>query len=208
VAVVWGSGIIDRADTFERPLRIHSVRGPITRDRCLSLGYPCPPVYGDPAILLPLLLPPGEESASGVVGVIPHFEDFSIASELLAHSEGIRLIDVTMPVERVVSQIASCEVTVSSSLHGLVVSHAYGKPSCWVEFSDKLQGDSSKFEDHFKSGGIDEKVSPYPLQVPRSADELKQIAVESPLPDLAPLVSPLLRSCPFPMRASLMPRSP
>lgn len=39
-------------------LDIRSVRGPVTRNILMDLGYDVPSVYGDPAILLPLFYNP------------------------------------------------------------------------------------------------------------------------------------------------------
>lgn len=55
----------------------------------------------------------------------------------------------------VVDRIRACRVILSSSLHGLVVAHAYGIPAAWVQFSDKLSGDGSKFRDHAASIGVE-----------------------------------------------------
>src|SRR5690606_2919216 len=59
------------------------------------------------------------------------------------------------PELAVVDQIRACRVILSSSLHGLVVAHAYGIPAAWVQFSDKLSGDGSKFRDHAASIGVE-----------------------------------------------------
>src|SRR5690606_5368238 len=51
-SIVWGAGIIKRNEHI-RKAEFLAVRGPLTRGRILDLGYQCPEVYGDPAILLP-----------------------------------------------------------------------------------------------------------------------------------------------------------
>jgi hypothetical protein len=47
---------------------------------------------------------------------------------------------------------------VSSSLHGIILAHAYGIPVAWTEFSTGLKGDGVKFLDHYASVGITDPV--------------------------------------------------
>ena len=61
-AVIWGSGVnsfahVGRVTTQKgyRKLDIRAVRGPVTAQVLRENGYTCPQIYGDPAILLPLI---------------------------------------------------------------------------------------------------------------------------------------------------------
>lgn len=64
-ATIWGSGIypLGKIDTLlqkisRRKLDVRAVRGPLTRKVLLELGHKCPEIYGDPAILMPLIYNP------------------------------------------------------------------------------------------------------------------------------------------------------
>lgn len=61
---VWGSGVMREIyvpmkrffqKSWLRKLDIRAVRGPMSRDYLMKLGHKCPEVYGDPAILMPLI---------------------------------------------------------------------------------------------------------------------------------------------------------
>lgn len=192
VAIVWGSGIIDRQDRFERPLRTLAVRGPFSRARMLELGYDCPEVYGDPALLLPDVYSP-RRGDMAPVGVIPHYTELA-ALRAQPLPKGWRLIDVTRPLEAVVDDIAGCERTVSSSLHGLIVSHAYGVPSAWIAAESQLHGDGVKFLDYLTSVGIDENVKPGSWSAVRAGD---LSALTFYQPDVRGRQGQLRESCPF-----------
>jgi pyruvyltransferase len=196
-AIVWGSGIMSRSATFPAPWRTLAVRGPRTRDRFRELGYPCPDVFGDPAILLPRVYQPPRRDLTHQVGVIPHYHDFSEVRGWFAHDPTIKVIDVTHPVDQVIDQITSCARTASSSLHGLIVSNAYDVPSAWVRFSDRLGGDGIKFLDYYASGGV-ETVAPSVITAHVSAADLEKMVNQAPQPDLSPLLQPLMDACPFP----------
>ena len=198
-SIVWGSGIIDGKQEIA-PAKFHAVRGPRTREYLLNLGYKCPEVYGDPALLLPLYFCPRVEKRYKI-GIIPHYHDYQ---EVLAAYKGqpeIQVIDLmTLDVEAVTREILECEQTISSSLHGIIVSHAYGIPSVWVEFSDKLFGDGVKFLDYMESVGL-AIYRPDFLKGRKELDELNKIRGKFPsLPDdrqLELIKSQLLTACPF-----------
>jgi len=188
-ATIWGSGIISKSDQFAMPRKVLAVRGPETRDAMLRQGYECPAIYGDPGVLLPLFISRLKER-SARIGIIPHFIETETYKK--AHLEGVHIIDVCRPVEDVSSDIASCSLTYSSSLHGLIVSHAFGIPSIWMASSKELDGDDVKFEDYFSSCGLSATKRNSILNAPvASSDESS-----ATLPDHGPLRHALLQSLP------------
>lgn len=192
VGIVWGSGIIDSSDTFERPLLTLSVRGPHTRQRMLELGFDCPERYGDPALMLPAVYRPAIEKAFDV-GVIPHFIELEHFREKPL-PEGWKLIDVTQPLEQVVDDILRCHQTASSSLHGVIVSHAYGVPSAWISADASLHGDGVKFADYFASVGFDKPIRPGSWSDLLAGD---LAAVDFLRPDVTEIQIQLHLTCPF-----------
>ena len=198
-SIVWGSGIIDREQKVEKA-DFRAVRGPRTKEFLLKLGYTCPAVYGDPALLLPEYFGP-EVEKKYKMGVIPHYHDYQLAKEVFLEHKDILVIDLmTLDVEEVTRQIMSCEHNISSSLHGLIVSHAYNIPCTWVEFSNKLFGDGIKFADYFESVGI-EKYSPQFLEERNPPIEPAAYYRGRPtLPErkkIKELQEDLMQSCPF-----------
>lgn len=153
-AVVWGSGILSANQRIERPRVVHAVRGPLSRRRLLELGYECPDVYGDPALLLPRFYHPKVEKYCEL-GIVPHFVDFPEMAAKIPDDQNVKLINLFDPVEKVVDDIASCKRILSSSLHGLIVADAYAVPAAWGEFSDKAAGDGVKYLDYFLSVNLD-----------------------------------------------------
>ncbi len=150
---VWGSGIISKKDTIHGGT-FHAVRGPHTRSRVRALGFDCPEVYGDPALLLPKYIEDHTDKTYKI-GIIPHYVDYEKAKALFKDRTDIKVIDlITDDLELTTKEILSCERTLSSSLHGVIVSHAYGIPSVWIKLSDKLTGDNIKFADYFESVGL------------------------------------------------------
>jgi len=198
-SIVWGSGIIDRE---QQPTKadFRAVRGPQTRKFLLELGFECPEVYGDPALLLPKYYHPKVEKKYKL-GIIPHYHDFKFVSENYMNDTEILVIDLmTMDVEEVTRQILSCEKTISSSLHGVIVSHAYEIPSIWVEFSDKIFGDGIKYVDYLESVGLS-VYKPEFLGKKKSVREMENLIQSlSNLPEKTKIIElqdNLMGACPF-----------
>lgn len=152
--VVWGSGIISKNDDVKKATFL-AVRGPQTRAFLLDKGYVVPEVYGDPALLLPDYYNPEIEKEYDL-GIIPHYADFKLVNEWFENESKIKVIDLmTLSIEHTTDTILKCHKIVSSSLHGVILAHAYGIPAVWQKFSDNLYGDDIKFQDYFESVLID-----------------------------------------------------
>lgn len=133
-ATVWGSGIksFDQISTlgkrrFIQKMDIRSVRGPLTKAALIGCGYNCPEVYGDPAVLMPLIYKPNIEKTNDV-GVILHFhQNMEIPSNL-------KNINIkTKDYQSFVDELCSCKKIISSSLHGIILAEAYGIPAVFIK---------------------------------------------------------------------------
>lgn len=150
---IWGSGIISETDAV--PLaKYFAVRGPYSGKYIKAKTNIDCTVYGDPALLLPSFLKPAEKKCE--VGIIPHTIHYETVQSFFNEVPHVKVIDLTRQLTEVVSDITSCHRTLSSSLHGLIVSHAYDIPSLQINLAPELHGDGIKFKDYFASVGIDD----------------------------------------------------
>ena len=186
---VWGSGFLSsdhiRFAVAQNHVRYHAVRGPQTRSLLTRHGLDCPEVYGDPALLLPRFVK-DDVVRSHRLGFIPHF---SHARHFRKQSidPALRMIDVEQPVAEVVRAILSCEVVLSTSLHGLIVAEAYGRPALLLVQQQPLQGDLLKFRDYFEATNRDLVYEPYDANLSRLVE--RALAQGPPVIDLDPLES-------------------
>ena len=196
--IVWGSGIAHRDTYIRKPVEIKAVRGPRTREAVLRSGVECPEVYGDPALLLPRFIPRSLLTTNIYykLGIIPHIADYNEVRLKYWDRKDVIVIDLMRSIESVVAQICSCEVLISSSLHGIIVSHAYEKPCGWVKFSGKIIGDDTKYHDYFESvGRFDE---PGPLNLEENNPPIEEIVDWIPKStELKIDLDKLYRACPF-----------
>ena len=68
----WYFGVLSFIHKHYHKTDIRAVRGPETRRILMKMGYDCPEIYGDPAVLLPLIYSPKQEKTEPYV-VIPHY---------------------------------------------------------------------------------------------------------------------------------------
>lgn len=149
-SIIWGVGYQREQPTAAaKPLTILAVRGKLTRDLLIKQGFECPEVYGDPALLLPRYYIPTPQGKYRL-GIVPHYVDWALPQlDKYRSDPSVLMINVREPVEKVVDGICSCEQIISSSLHGLIVADAYGIPTKWEVWSDKVVGNGFKFRDYF-----------------------------------------------------------
>lgn len=155
---VWGSGAGDADERFAARHHYHAVRGRHTR-AAIDGGAGPEVALGDPGLLVGHYWsgrprPPKTHA----LGVIPHFVDHdSAAVAALLRLRGSRRIDVFAPIDEVLKEVQSCACVVSSSLHGLIVSDAFGVPNRRIIFSANLRS-TLKFADYYSAFGLDEPV--------------------------------------------------
>lgn len=198
-SIVWGSGIISKKDQVANA-KFLAVRGPETYQYLKNKGYQVDKVFGDPAIVLPELYK-AKTKKQFKLGFIPHYVDYEKVSNWYKNDKTIKVINLlNNDVEAVIDDIVSCERIISSSLHGVIVSHTYQIPSIWVEFSNKLSGDGVKFRDYFKSVDI-EPYKPVSVSNKLNLEEALVLMCQfNNLPKNKVMVSlrkELMKVCPF-----------
>lgn len=150
-AIVCGTGFQnENAKVLKKPSKIIAVRGPLTREIFLKQNIECPEVYCDPALLLPNIYMPNNIEKKYKVGIIPHYVDKEKFSELEIISNDLThcFIDIEDNWKKIIDDICSCEYILSSSLHGIIVAHAYNVFGTRMILSDKIVGGDFKFDDY------------------------------------------------------------
>ena len=198
--IIWGAGAMygGKHKLKHKPHKVVAVRGPLTREYLLNQGVECPEVYGDPALLLPLLYKPQNIKKKYKLGIIPHYVDFNnkLLSRFVATNKGVKLISLTdyKDWQDVVDQINECENIISSSLHGLIISDAYSVPNLWIKLSDGIAGGEFKYKDYFASVNR-EYQAPYVFNENTDMDSILSLILRWKTIDYNP--KELIESCPF-----------
>lgn len=150
--IIWGAGFMNRDEPFHGGT-VYAVRGKYTQMRLINMGYESIEVLGDPALLLPLILPPVKAKKIDV-GIIPHCSETDYF--IKTYGERYEVIDLrTRDIENVVNKITNCNYILSTSLHGIIVAHSYGIPALWIK-KGYISTDGIKFLDYFTSVDIPE----------------------------------------------------
>lgn len=147
---VWGSGFIKEGGQNKKPnLKFRAVRGVLSQDRVVGK-----PVLGDPGLLIPFVVKPAT-SFKFKYGIVPHYTDHNdpLIKQLLKSLPNSSFIDVLSEPKKVAKEISSCEIILSSSLHGLILADAYGVPNLRLDVSQNIIGQGYKYRDYASSVG-------------------------------------------------------
>jgi pyruvyltransferase len=190
---VWGCGVESFNVAPHVPKEVFAVRGRLSKQYIVSSGGYCPDVFGDPALLLPLIYKP-KIKRKYKFGIVPHWTDTQKVVDECGDNPDVLIIPMTDGVEKVIDSICSCDQILSSSLHGLITADAYQIPNKWVLFGNSVPGKGFKFKDYW-SGVYVEPSDPIDMR--------NKISIES-LPSFGwtPIhfkPEKLLDACPFPM---------
>ncbi len=183
-ATIWGSGFYKEQEhtylrqmfnKYFRKLDVRAVRGPKTRSELMMYGE-VPEIYGDPAIILPLIYQPSHSNhVIRPYSVIKHFSDGTKCDNLINI--------LTTDYESFVDEIIQSRKIISSSLHGIIIAEAYGIPA--ILYMPKCMEDQFfKFEDYYYGTGrfkfpiarsIEEAILANPAPVPDFENQRKQL---------------------------------
>lgn len=163
---IWGTGFLSYLNGHDnqflfKNVHIHSLRGELTRKRVeviLHKNLDVP--LGDGGLLADQWVKPMTEKKYRI-GIIPHFreKDHPLISEMLRFYSDSVLVDLEDPPVEVVQKIASCELILSSSLHGLIIADSYHIPNRHMRlypFGERIAGDGYKFADYYSSFGLED----------------------------------------------------
>lgn len=141
-SVVCGAGLLAPLSSAPlRPRELVAVRGRLSLEAVRGGDAT---LLGDPLVLVDGLVPPIPKRHR--FGFVPHVTSIH---RWRAAGRGRRLlIDPGADPWRVVEAIASCEVVLSQSLHGLIVADALGVPNVWVGPTTDMVGGRFKFDDY------------------------------------------------------------
>ena len=108
-------------------------------------GYNCPEIYGDPAVLMPIIYQPttSKDNVKREFAVIHHHSVMNV--------DAFYSIPVmTDDWKPFIDEICNCKLVISSSLHGIILSEAYGIPAILLKEGDM---DLLKYKDYYYSTG-------------------------------------------------------
>ena len=191
---VWGTGLRTETPPFASRHHYHALRGRKT-DACIRHGSS--PVFGDPALLCDMLLPDLPTARAHAVGVVPHYKDRAnpLVRRFLSANPQAVMIDVFSDPLDFIRQVASCEVVLSSSLHGLIVADSLSVPNAHIRLSDLVLGGDFKFQDYYSAFGMADSV--FPLTAETALADVLDLAPTYRRPGIDQIKADLLAAFPF-----------
>ena len=137
--VVWGSGVngklLNKKDYKFTTLDIRCVRGPLSRAFLKEhFNIDCPPIYGDPALLIPYFFPEFKKQENPTYDyiIIPHYSE----EHLFSKEEWNNVVFATDPWDEVIRKIIDSRFVISSSLHGIILAEAFHIPARLLRVTD------------------------------------------------------------------------
>ena len=203
----WGGGFREYNSQCQKGA-YYAVRGYLSKEKISSVDSVA---IGDPALLLPLIIDGHYSSTKksmgelNKIGIIAHFDDFDYLYN--KYSYKYPFIDVrTNDVEAFVDRLKEFDCILSTSLHGVIISHAFGIPALWIKCGWIGSG-PFKFHDYFSSVGITQYDGFSNIEsILESSNNWQTLFKEFwncalPQKDLLQISKDLLKHAPFPLKS-------
>ncbi len=195
---VWGAGTPRQNDKLDPKATYLAVRGPLTRKLVTDCGGKCPEIYGDPAWFLPHIYKPKSQTKKYKLGLIKHYANACDLETTSAVKDIPVIRSGYSGIEKFIDEVNECDAILSTSLHGIIVAHAYGIPARWCKVigaENPIAGDDTKFYDYLLSVGLD-KSTPLLLKKGTTVSlKFAQEATELPESDIS--LDKLAKAAPF-----------
>ena len=191
-ATIWGSGLLRRENAFRcvrSKLDIRAVRGPYTRKYLQDMGFKCPAVYGDPAVLMPMIYQSAKTKRYKCSVVLHHSSKMrTILPEL--RNRGLHYIEImTTDYRNFIDEIVQSEMVISSTLHGIILAECYAVPVVYLKDSEINQ--YLKFDDYFSATGRAN------YKYAQTIDEALNVNMSNELPDLENMRKSIMTAFPY-----------
>lgn len=191
--VMWGSGVHLPYNVYNiyfmrnfRKIDIRAVRGPLTRCMYLGSGYNCPEIYGDPAILMPLIYKNQSCEKKYDVSVIIHYRNKTNFDKF--ENENLHFIDIeTSDYESFIDEIMLSKKVISSTLHGIILAEVYGVPTVFLNSGGYVDTALTKYYDWYLStnrtdikiaNSLEEALNIKPMELP-DIDKMQKNIISS-----------------------------
>jgi hypothetical protein len=158
-SILCGVGLIRSNPPLREFKECYGVRGKLS----LEWVKKCNPLYnyentclGDPGLTLSHFYKNDEIKKKYEYGILLHMGDIQLLFDYfdVEFVKKCCIIDIrTGDFEKLSKDICSCNVIISSSLHGIIFAHSYSIPTIWIELSESSlcseKSDYIKFFDYF-----------------------------------------------------------
>ena len=184
--IVWGSGVNGKISEsryqFDN-LDVRMVRGTLTKQFLEQKGIKVGNTFGDPAVLLPDLFPKLEyKPKKGKIIAIPNLNEIEICVNNLPGN--IKFVSPLTYWRKVINEILTSELVLSSSLHGIIIAEVFGVP---VRFLLPVGGETLfKYQDYY--AGTGRNLIEEPSSFIDKIDENSGIYMPRPVYNIEPML--------------------
>ncbi|MDQ7263532.1 polysaccharide pyruvyl transferase family protein [Paracoccus sp. PS-1] len=162
-SILVGTGF-SRADTEIAPDATYiSLRGPHSAQLVAEAGGPRVERFGDPAAILPRLIPlERPQATNGRLALVRHFAHRKLSLRLPEQVDELSvLLSRRADIESLIGTLLQYDAVLTSAMHVYITCHAYGIPVGLITFEgfeDAVAGDRIKYRDYAAGVGLPERL--------------------------------------------------